>query len=121
MILYGIRNCDTMKKAQAWLQVHAFEYRMHDYRRDGLEAQRLQDWCSRLGWQALINTRGTTWRRLTPEQQSIATTADAVRLMLEQPALIRRPVLETPEGRLLIGFEPQRYVDFLKTGLPHQA
>lgn len=121
IVLFGIRNCDTMKKAATWLEAHALDCVIHDYRRDGLDAERLQAWCRVLGWEALINTRGTTWRKLSSAQQAIRTEADAVQLMLAQPALIRRPVLEAPDRPLLVGFDPQRYSVLLKTEPPLQA
>jgi arsenate reductase len=121
IVLFGLRNCDTMKKAANWLQAHGLDCVIHDYRRDGLDAERLQAWCRVLGREALINTRGTTWRKLSPAQQAIRTEADAVQLMLEQPALIRRPVLEAPDGQLLVGFDPQHYGVLLKTEPPLQA
>lgn len=115
IVLFGLRNCDTMKKACAWLQAQALEYSMHDHRRDGIDADRLQAWCRVLGWEALINTRGTTWRKLSPAEQVISSETEALALMLAHPALIRRPVLEAPGGLLLVGFDAQRYRILLKT------
>ncbi|QDF97134.1 ArsC family reductase [Azoarcus sp. DD4] len=108
-VIYGIKNCDTMKKAFGWLAEHRVAYRFHDYRKDGLDADTLRGWCGSVGWKALVNTRGTTWRKLSPEQQAIAGEDAAIALMLENPSLIRRPVLAATGKELLIGFEPERY------------
>ena len=113
--LYGIKNCDTMKKALAWCVAHDVAHVFHDYRKDGVEAARLARWCTALGWQALVNTRGTTWRKLSPEQQTIAGDDEAIALMLAQPSLIRRPVIETATGELLVGFDAERYAAALQT------
>lgn len=110
--LYGIRNCDTMKKAFAWLDQAGVEYVFHDYGKSGVDRSRLQQWVKHLGWKTLLNTQGTTWRRLTPEQQADMTQSKAVTLMLEHPSLIKRPVVETG-SQLLVGFDPQIYASFL--------
>ncbi len=111
--IYGIKNCTTMKKAFAWCEVHGIEYVFHDYKKQGVSRDHLFLWCENLGWKALVNTRGTTWRRLTPEQQAITTTDEAVALMLENPSLIKRPVVETG-AQLLVGFDPQLFENFAK-------
>jgi Spx/MgsR family transcriptional regulator len=117
--IYGIRNCDTMKKAFAWLDEHRIAFDFHDYRKDGVPSDRLAAWCEVLGWEALINTTGTTWKRLAPAEQSIAGIDDAIALMTARPSVIRRPVLETGSGELLIGFDPARYAEALKgSGAP---
>lgn len=115
-VIYGIKNCDTMKKAFGWLAERGVPYRFHDYRKDGLDASTLRGWCSALGWKALVNTRGTTWRKLTPEQQAVDGEDAAIALMLANPSLIRRPVLATAAGELLVGFEPERYAAALAAG-----
>jgi arsenate reductase len=108
--LYGIPNCDTVRKARHWLEAHGVEYTFHDFRRDGLTRKQLQDWERRLGWESLLNRRGTTWRRLpAPVRDSVNRTA-ALQLMLEQPAIIRRPVLEH-DSRLRVGFRADEYRD----------
>jgi Spx/MgsR family transcriptional regulator len=104
--IYGIRNCTTMKKTFAWLEERGVSYAFHDYKKHGVPQSHLADWCARLGWQALLNTRGTTWRQLTAEQQTIATVQQAMALMIEYPSVIRRPVLEVA-GELQAGFSPQ--------------
>jgi len=117
-VIYGIRNCDTMKKSFAWLTEHGAAYRFHDYRKDGISAAKLHDWSTVLGWKTLINTRGTTWRKLSPEQQTVDTQRAAVQLMLENPSLIKRPVVETASGHLLVGFDPQRFASLIKPSEP---
>ena len=106
---YGIKNCDTMKKAFAWLDQQGVAYSFHDYKKSGIDAARLHAWSEAVGWKTLVNTRGTTWRKLPPERQAIDTAAAAVQLMQEFPSLIRRPVLETTRGQLLVGFDPALY------------
>ncbi len=108
-ILYGIKNCDTMKKAFAWLDQHGVAYRFHDYKHSGIDSGRLHAWSAAIGWKTLLNTRGTTWRKLPPERQEISTQSAAVKLMQEFPSLIRRPVLETASGQLLVGFDADLY------------
>jgi len=106
--LYGISSCDTVRKARRWLDAHGIEYRFHDYRKDGLEHTQLQDWERQLGWEVLLNRRGTSWRRL-PEtlRESIGRTS-ALRVMQGQPAIIKRPLLEHA-GQLLVGFNADNY------------
>jgi Spx/MgsR family transcriptional regulator len=110
--IYGIKNCDTMKKAFAWLDGRGLSYAFHDYKQAGIDSARLEQWCAQVGWQALVNTRGTTWRRLAPQQQAIGGSADAVRLMAANTSLIKRPVIETARG-LLVGFDAARYAEEL--------
>ena len=119
VICYGIKNCDTMKKALAWLDAHGVAYHFHDYKKAGIDSGRLHAWCGAIGWKTLINTRGTTWRKLPPERQEISTQSAAVQLMKEFPSLIRRPVLETTHGQLLVGFDPDLYASLVTpAGVP---
>lgn len=106
--IYGIKNCDTMKKAFAWLDEHGVAYSFHDYRKSGITPETLARWCERLGWQTLVNTRGTTWRKLDPAQQSLSSAGDAIALMAAHTSVIRRPVIETASGELIAGFDPER-------------
>jgi len=106
--LYGIPNCDTIKKARAWLEGRGIEYRFHDYKRDGIDEPRLRGWVDELGWEALVNRRGTTWRRLPDEVREQMDTEAAIRIMLETPSIIRRPLLDTGELRHL-GFSETDY------------
>lgn len=112
--LYGIKNCDSMKKAFAWLAERDMPYEFHDYKKLGVPRDRLVMWCRTLGWKTLLNTKGTTWRKLTPEQQDITTQSKAVATMLEHPSVIRRPVIETAGGHLLVGFDPTIFESFVR-------
>ena len=107
--IHGIKNCDTMKKAFAWLDEHGVAYSFHDYKKSGIDSARLHAWSKAIGWKTLINTRGTTWRKLTPAQQAIADTAAAIALMQAQPSLIRRPVVEFAGGELVVGLDPAAF------------
>lgn len=107
--LYGIKNCDTIKKARAWLAEHQVDYRFHDYRSDGLDASLLDQFIDQLGWQALLNTRGTTWRRLDESVRNrIDNAQTATALMLQQPAIIKRPLLVVG-GEMFLGFKAEQY------------
>lgn len=106
--IYGIRNCGTMKRAFAWLDQHRVAYRFHDYKTEGIDADRLRSWIGKAGWETLLNVRGTTWRKLTPDQQSRMDAHKALELMREYPSLIRRPVIEKGD-LLLVGFDETRY------------
>ena len=110
--LYGISNCDTVKKARMWLDVHGLAYAFHDYRKAGVDAGRLRKWVERLGWETVLNRAGTTFRAL-PEADKAGLDAErAIALMLAQPSMIRRPVLEAGET-LLAGFKPDTYLAHL--------
>jgi len=106
--LFGIKNCDTIKKARNWLSEHDIEFQFHDYRTDGLEQSQLEQWCQELGWEQLLNRRGTTWRKLPDEIKDTINENSAIALMLEQPAMIKRPLLESGTQRLL-GFKATEY------------
>ncbi|WP_127477048.1 ArsC family reductase [Sulfurivermis fontis] len=108
--LYGIKNCDTVRKARAWLDAHGVSYRFHDLRGDGLDAATLNIWLQQVDTATLINTRGTTWRQLPESARHIGDTAAAVALMLEHPTLIKRPVL-VHEGRITVGFSSAAYAE----------
>jgi arsenate reductase (glutaredoxin) len=106
--IYGIKNCDTMKKARAWLDGHGVAYDFHDYKAEGAPKDKLKAWCDELGWEALLNRAGTTFRKL-PEADKVALNErKAIALMLEQPSMIKRPVLESG-AKLLVGFKPEIY------------
>lgn len=108
MILYGIPNCDTVKKARRWLDDQGIAYRFHDFRKDGLDPDRLQGWIDALGWEKLLNKAGTTFRKLPDEAKQGLDAASAKALMIEQPAMIRRPVVEAADG-LSIGFSADQW------------
>ena len=110
--IYGIKNCETMKKALAWLDENQVPYAFHDYKKAGVDKARLQQWAKHLGWKTLLNAKGTTWRKLTPEQHADMNQAKAVALMVEYPSLIKRPVVETGQ-QLLVGFDPQMFASFI--------
>lgn len=112
--IYGIKNCDSMKKAFAWLDERDIPYAFHDYKKSGVPRERLVAWCKTLGWKTLLNTKGTTWRKLAPEQQDITTQGKAVATMMEHPSVIRRPVIETAGGHLLVGFDPTMFESFVR-------
>lgn len=106
--LYGIKNCDTIKKAKSWLEQHQIEYDFHDYRKDGLERSLLEQWCNELGWENLLNRRGTTWRKLPDSDKENIDEQSAIELMMAQPAMIKRPLLDTGDQRIL-GFNDSTY------------
>ena len=110
--IYGIKNCDTMKKARAWLERHGITYDFHDYKARGLERARLERWCRELGWEALLNRSGTTFRKLPEREKETLDAGKATELMLTQPSMIRRPVLDVG-ARLIVGFKPELYEDAL--------
>lgn len=106
--LYGIKNCDTVKKARTWLDEHAVAYRFHDYKTAGIDRARLEHWCAKLGWETVLNRAGTTFRKLPDADKQGLTERKAIALMLSQPSMIKRPILDT--GRtLLAGFKPEEY------------
>lgn len=106
--VYGIKNCDTIKKARLWLEARGVAYRFHDYKSEGIDRERLAGWCDELGWDKLLNRAGTTFRKLAPEHQADLDAEKAIALMLAQPSMIRRPVLDLGERRL-VGFKPDAY------------
>ena len=107
--IYGIKNCDTMKKARAWLDAHRVAYEFHDYRTAGIDRKRLEGWAKHVGWETLLNRSGMTFRKLPEKDKQGLTAAKAIALMLEQPSMIKRPVLDVGGGRLLVGFKPEQY------------
>lgn len=106
--MYGIRNCDTIKKARTWLEDRGLAYAFHDYKAEGIDEARLRRWCAVAGWEVLLNRAGTTFRKL-PDADRIGLDLDkAVALMQRQPSMIKRPVVET-DDRLLVGFKPDAF------------
>jgi arsenate reductase len=106
--LYGIKNCDTMKKARAWLDAKGVSYAFHDYKAEGIDRTRLEGWARSIGWEALLNRAGTTFRKLPDADKEGLDEGRALALMLDQPSMIKRPVLDLG-GRLLVGFKPETY------------
>ncbi|WP_291365952.1 ArsC family reductase [Acetobacter sp. UBA5411] len=111
--IYGIRSCDTMKKAMAWLDAHDIAYTFHDYKKEGVDRARLLDWVKKAGWEELINRSGTTFRKLPDADKTDLTEEKAIQLMIDNPSMIRRPVLEA-STRIIIGFKPEKYADFFR-------
>lgn len=107
--IYGIRNCDTMKNARAWLDKAGRDYAFHDYKTAGVDRARLEGWVGKVGWETLLNRSGTTFRKLPDADKNGLTKEKAIALMLAQPSMIKRPVLELPDGKLLVGFKPVEY------------
>lgn len=106
--IYGIKNCDTMKKARAWLDANAIAYDFHDYKVSGIDRERLARWCKDHGWEAILNRAGTTFRALPEASKTHLDTDKAIALMLAQPAMIKRPVLDLGMRRI-VGFKPEIY------------
>lgn len=113
--LYGIRNCDTIKKARAWLDAAGVAYTFHDYRVSGVDREQLERWCDEAGWERVLNRAGTTYRKLPEGEKAGLNERKAVDLMLAHPAMIKRPVLEAGK-RLLVGFSPDAYAEALGVG-----
>lgn len=107
-VIYGIRNCDTMKKARAWLEANKVAHEFHDYKVAGIDRAILDGWVKRVGWQVLLNRAGTTFRKLPEARKIDMTESKAIELMLEAPSMIKRPVLEH-EDMLIVGFSPEKY------------
>ena len=111
--IYGIKNCDTMKKARDWLDAHGVAYAFHDYKASGIDQPRLEAWAKQVGWEVLLNRAGTTFRKLPDKDRAGLDARKAIALMLDQPAMIKRPVLDLG-GKLLVGFKPETYADAIK-------
>ena len=112
--IYGIKNCDTMKKARAWLDKAKVDYVFHDYKSAGIEKEKLEKWAKKAGWEVLLNKTGTTFKKLPDKDKEGLTEAKAIKLMLAQPSMIKRPVLELAGGKLLVGFKPEQYEAAMK-------
>jgi arsenate reductase (glutaredoxin) len=109
VIIHGIKACDTMKKAFTWLEGHGVAYDFHDYKKTGANRADLERWCAKAGWETVLNRAGTTFRKLPDADKTDLDADKAIALMLAQPSMIKRPILETPDA-LEIGFKPDRYV-----------
>ncbi len=108
IVVHGIANCDTMKKARTWLEGQGLAYDFYDYKKVGISAEKLEAWADAVGWEVLLNKAGTTFRKLPDSDKAGIDRAKAIALMVEQPSLIKRPVLEHPGG-VLVGFKPDAY------------
>jgi arsenate reductase len=109
LTIYGIKNCDTMKKARAFLDKRDVVYDFHDYKTQGIERGKLEGWAKKVGWETLLNRAGTTFKKLPEKHKEGLTEKKAIALMLAQPSMIRRPVLELGGGKILVGFKPDEY------------
>jgi arsenate reductase (glutaredoxin) len=118
--IFGIKNCDTMKKARTWLDEHGIDYTFHDYKAQGIDAAHLKRWAAEMGWETVLNRAGTTFRKLGDAQKTGLDERKAVALMLEQPAMIKRPVLEVG-SKLLVGFRPEEYAKAFPEALNRRA
>ena len=112
--IYGIKACDTMKKARTWLDSHGVAYRFHDYKVSGIDRATLSGWVAEHGWEAILNRAGTTFRKLPEAEREGLTEKKAIALMLAQPSMIKRPVLELASGKLVVGFKPDQYAGVIK-------
>jgi len=107
--IYGIKNCDTMKKAFTWLDKHRVAYDFHDYKKSGIDRERLERWSKKAGWETLLNRAGLTFKKLPDKDKEGLTEKKAIALMLDKPSMIKRPVLDLGGGKLLVGFKPELY------------
>jgi arsenate reductase len=112
--VYGIKNCDTMKKARAWLDKRGVDYAFHDYKTAGIERERLERWAKNVGWEALLNRSGMSFRKLPEKDKQGIDARKAISLMLANPSMIKRPVLDLGRDRLLVGFKPELYQDAVR-------
>ncbi|HSM20581.1 MAG TPA: ArsC family reductase [Rubrivivax sp.] len=111
-VVHGIPHCDTVKRARAWLQAQGVGYRFHDFKKSGVPPERLDAWIAVLGWEALVNRRGTTWRQLDEAARATVVDAASARaLMLAAPSVVKRPVLDGPSGGITVGFDPGRWAE----------
>jgi arsenate reductase len=106
--IYGIKNCDTMKKAMRWLDEHGVDYRFHDYRKEGLDAKLLEAWEKEIGWETLLNRRGMLWRKLPERSRENIDRQSALQIMEENPGILKRPLLDLGDRRV-VGFKPETY------------
>lgn len=115
MIVYGIPNCNTVQKARTWLAAAGIAYTFHDFKKQGVPADKLQAWCDAFGWEKVLNKKGTTWKKLPAgEQEKVKDQAAAVELMAAHPSAIKRPVVEVADQPVLLGFEAPAYAALLK-------
>jgi arsenate reductase len=112
--IYGIPNCDTVKKARVWLVGHGIDYAFHDYKKAGVDEKMLRTWVEELGWEHLLNTRGMMWRKVPQDVKDNIDEASAIALMLETPSIIKRPLLDTGKERH-VGFKPEYYAKIFGT------
>jgi len=111
--LYGIKNCDTMKKAFQWLDKHGVEYQFHDYKKQRIDEKTLSAWSKKVGWETLLNRRGTTWRKLPDKVKDTINEKSALKIMQEQPSIIKRPVLKQGSS-CIVGFDEKQYKQLVR-------
>jgi len=115
MIVYGIKNCNTVKSAIEWLNKNKVEFEFHDYKKSGITAAKLSEWSKQVGWESLVNKRGTTWRQLDEAvQKKVTNEKSAIELMIEKTSVIKRPLIEENGKVLLLGFDEAEYKKALK-------
>ncbi|MBB2149595.1 arsenate reductase [Pedobacter gandavensis] len=115
MIIYGIPNCNTVKKARTWLAEQGFNPLFHDFKKQGITVEKLDEWCSTFGWEKVLNKKGTTWKKLSPEQQgNVVDQNSAIEVLLNHTSAIKRPVVELNGKAILIGFDEAAYETILK-------
>lgn len=108
MIVYGIKNCDTVKKTLNWLKSNQVSYRFHDYKKEGIEAEKLNEWCTKVNYDELINRRGSTWRKLDENvKENIKDQQKAIELMMNHNSVIKRPIIELPDSKIIVGFKEE--------------
>lgn len=112
-VIFGIPNCDTVKKARSWLDKHKVDYQFHDFRRDGLTEKQIKAWLGKVELEVLLNKRSRSWRELSERDKTNVTETKAIKLMLKQPSLIKRPVLVTGKT-ITVGFDPKHYQSLFK-------
>ena len=108
-VIYGIKNCETMSKARAWLDKHGIAYAFHDYKAAGIDRGRLEKWSKKVGWETLLNRAGMTFRNLPDKDKTGINEKKAIALMLDKPSMIKRPVLDLGSGKLVVGFKSELY------------
>ena len=114
LVVFGIRNCDTVKKARAWLEARGVDYLFHDYKSAGVDRAHLVAWCRTHGWESVLNRAGTTFKKLADAEKQGLTEPRAVALMLAQPSMIKRPIVQRG-AQSIVGFTPERYAEFFAT------
>jgi arsenate reductase (glutaredoxin) len=115
MVLYGIKNCNTVKSAIDWLNKNKVTFEFHDYKKSGISAAKLNEWCGQVGWESLVNKRGTTWRQLgESDQKKVINEKSAIALMLEKTSVIKRPLIEKNRNIILLGFDEGDYTKIFK-------
>jgi len=111
IVMYGIKNCNTVKKARRWLEDHNIEYEFHDYKKDGIDAKKLREYTKEFGWETLLNRKGTTWRKLPDEVKENVNQTKAIKIMLENSSVIKRPLIDTGKKQI-VGFNEEDYEAF---------